>query len=214
MPTSPLTPDEVPSWCKDKDVNCGAYGTAICETSEVSICAAYCGCPSETTTDREGGAADTTGGSSDTAASKGDGSGAGAGAGSNATTTVIVVVVVILLLVIVGAVAYVKLAPRGGGDSTEEGIVAFDNPAYSSSNVIAEQQEPAYAAPYVPHNTSGGGASSSAGYMDVGGGQQQQQAASSGYMDVSGSDTAGGGDLGGREGGRGVLHDTAAVSQR
>ena len=57
----------------------------------------------------------------------------------DSTTTVIAVVVVILLLVIVGAAVYVKTSSGGGSGANEEGVVAFDNPAYApaAATVVA-----------------------------------------------------------------------------
>lgn len=161
---SSLTPDDVPSWCNDDDDNCAAYGVTICSTSEVSICAAYCGCPVATNTDF------------DASESKSGDNGA-ALPPKDSTTTVIAVVVVILLLVIVGAAVYVKTSSGGGSGANEEGVVAFDNPAYATGN--GDGGGGGYVEPQ-----GSSAPNQETGYMDVGPlGTAQSQ--SSGYMDVN-----------------------------
>ena len=191
-PSSPLTPDVVPAWCSDTDVNCAAYGDSICSTSEVSICAAYCGCPMVTNTDFDASAGASTGGGTSTG---GDTAPTPLPGKSNSTATAIAVVAAIVVLAIVGAVAYVKMNQGGAGDEPE-GIVAFDNPAYASAD--AADGGVGYHEPTALQ--------SSAGYMDVAPQGTNQQSAS-GYMDVTASAAASGGAADAGFGGYGESSD-------
>jgi hypothetical protein len=112
----------------------------------------------------------------------------------NSTTVVIVVAVVLILLVVAGAVATRNKIEGAGGETSDDAVVAFENPMYGNAGSGGGQGRRQQVADIgshgyqdvAPHASVGRGAGAGGGgYMDVSG-----TTATAGYMDVAG---AGGG---------------------
>jgi hypothetical protein len=192
LAASGLTPKVVPSWCKDADVSCGAYGVSICQTSEASsICNAYCGCASETTVsdddDDDDGDGDDDDDDDDDSGLNNAFASKDPKAGSSTTTIVVIIAVVLILAVIGGAMFMSNKSGSNGGDG--QANVAFENPMYDAYNQPPTQQQVgagggAYTAPAGGEQHYDVASGGTAGYMDVGG-VDAGVAATGGYMDVT-----------------------------